>query len=110
MQLKSDWATFPKHWSTWLAAAVIVFDAAYVFIDALGPMMSPQTVVMLNAAVAAGMKFLQLLKQNIPLTTEQKAGVVSEVAAKPMQPGEENVAVKIDGETVPSTPKTAAAG
>lgn len=70
MELKADWATFPKHYSTWLGVAAIIFDSVYVFTDALA--LSPQTVVLINAAVPVGMKILQLLKQSIPVAPDVK--------------------------------------
>lgn len=82
--LAPNWKSFPKHWSTWLGVATIVADSAYVFIDAASASMSPQTVIMLNAAAAVAMKILQLLKQDIPITPEIKTELIE--AVKPGAP------------------------
>ncbi len=81
--LAPDWKNFPKHWSTWLGVATIVADSAYVFIDAASASMSPQTVIMLNAAAAVGMKILNLLKQDIPITPEVKSELIEAAKERP---------------------------
>lgn len=84
--LAPNWKSFPKHWSTWLGVATIIADSAYVFIDAAAASMSPQTVIMLNAAAAVAMKILQLLKQDIPITPEIKSELIEAVKAAPTEP------------------------
>lgn len=84
--LAPNWKSFPKHWSTWLGVATIIADSAYVFIDAAAASMSPQTVIMLNAAAAVAMKILQLLKQDIPITPEIKTELIEAVKAAPTEP------------------------
>ena len=84
--LAPNWKCVPKHWSTWLGVATIIADSAYVFIDAAAASMSPQTVIMLNAAAAVAMKILQLLKQDIPITPEIKTELIEAVKSAPTPP------------------------
>lgn len=82
MRLDPSWKSFPKHWSTWLGVATILANSAYLFIEGAGDLLSPRTVIMLNVAIVPTlMKILQLLKQDIPLTTEVKTAIVDNLKA-----------------------------
>jgi hypothetical protein len=98
-----------RTWSMWLLIATGIFDLAVLLLKTLTDLhvMTAETVLIVNAVLAFATGVVRLIQQQIALTTEQKVAVIESAASQPMKPGEENVAVKIDGETVPSTPQAA---
>lgn len=59
-----------------IAASTVVIDIAYILIDAFNDQMEPETLIMINAGLAAAIKIANLFKQNIAVTTEQKKELV----------------------------------
>lgn len=72
-------------WSTYLAAATLAIDVAYILVDSFNDSISPEHMVVINAALVAGVKILNLIKQSIPATEEQKEAMVAAAEATPVK-------------------------
>ena len=96
-----------KTWSTVLLLSIGVFDLAVAFAKTIGDLhvMNDNTFAALNAGLVFVATVLKFIRQNIPLTTQQKADIVEAAAAQPLKQGEEDITVHINATQVPSTPQ-----
>lgn len=92
-----------KTYSMLLGIFIGSFDALVLLLKTFGDIhiMSPTTVLAVNAVLGFLIVPAKLILQNIPATNEQKKDMVEHVASQPMQPGESDVSVKIDNTAVP---------
>lgn len=94
-------------YSTWVLVVTALVDVGYVVLPLLteNQLMSAQSLAYFNVGMAALAQVAKMLKQTIPVTSDQKADLVASAAALPMKPGERNVTVHVGGEVVASTPQ-----
>lgn len=83
MALVTAPSTVLQKWSAWADVASIAVGALVLMVPALGELLSPKQMagtMALLSALALGLKYL---KQNIPVTAEQKEALIEAVEAAP---------------------------
>ncbi len=78
-----------KTWSMWLTIALVVFDTTAAVLHVLDAAhLVPAVVVTIgNLLLGAAIGIAKMLRQQIPLTPEQKVAMVEAAAAAPVKPG-----------------------
>lgn len=88
MELVPAPASTFKKWSAWLDIVSVILGALAVMVPALGELLTAQQMggaMAVLSALALGAKFI---KQNIPVTAEQKEALIEAVEASPTKPTE----------------------
>ena len=65
-----------KAYSTWIAVATGIFNILYIMLDSIKDQIDPGTFALINAILVAMIKIATLIKQNIPVTSEEKQDMV----------------------------------
>lgn len=72
-----------KTYSTWLAIGLAVLSAVYAALPSFQELLSPSLYGSLVAGLALAIKIVSLIKQNFPVTQDQKDAMVSSAASTP---------------------------
>lgn len=84
-----------KQVSMWALIALTAIDAAYIIVTIFfdNQLISAQTLASINGVLGAIGGVAKMIRQNIPMTEEQKADVIASVEAAPLKPskGDPNV-------------------
>lgn len=74
-----------KTWSTWLSVGLAVLSAVYAALPSFQDLVEPSLYASLVAGVALAIKVTTLVKQNIPITEEQKQELIESAESAPVK-------------------------
>ena len=74
-----------KAWSTWIAVSGAVFDALWIALESVKSEIDPHTFALINAGLLAAIKIATLLKQNIPVTDDQRDAMITSAIEAPVK-------------------------
>lgn len=77
-----------KTWSTWLAIGTAVLAAVYASLPDFREYLEPEVFAGLMSGLALAIKIANLVKQNIPITQEQRDALVQAAVSAPAKDGE----------------------
>lgn len=71
--------------STWLVIATGTLDILYAALESLRNIIDPHWFAVINVCLLAAIKIATLIKQNIPVTVEQKEALVETAQNTPIK-------------------------
>jgi hypothetical protein len=73
-----------KTWSTWIAVGATVLSTVYAVLPDLQDLIEPKLYASIMAILVVAIKVVSLIKQNIPVTPEQKEAMLDSAIATPV--------------------------
>lgn len=74
-----------KTWSTWIATIATGLGIAYAVLPDVQDLFEPKTFAIIMTVLAALIKVANLIKQNIPVTEDQRDALVSAALSAPIK-------------------------
>lgn len=84
-----------KTFSIWIDFVIILISGAQIAAPLVGPLFDPKLFATVVAVLSALSVFLKYVKQNIPVTPEQKVAIAEAAADMPVKKGQEDPGITV---------------
>lgn len=84
-----------KTFSIWIDFVIILISGAQIAAPLVGSLFDPKVFATIVAALSALSVFLKYVKQNIPVTPEQKVAIAEAAADMPVKKGQDDPGIAV---------------